>query len=71
MGWSFGNNPASVPCLHEMAFFPLVQAIYGADSAGLPAVVRQIDEFGACGWDDGTGHATCAVTGQLMQRWAR
>lgn len=25
LGWIYGNNPASVPCLHEMGFFPAHQ----------------------------------------------
>ena len=48
-----GNNPASVVCLHEMGWFPLVQSIYPAGSLGLAAVQREFEYFARCGWDNG------------------
>ena len=52
-GFFFGNNPASVSCLHEMGWFPLIQSIYPAGSLGLAAVQREFEYFAACGWDNG------------------
>lgn len=52
-GFFFGNNPASVVCLHEMGWFPLIQSIYPAGSIGLEAVAREFEYFGTCGWDNG------------------
>jgi len=71
----FGNNPASVPCLQEMAFFAWIQGMFDASNLqhGVSAVQKEINFFGSCGWDDGTGHSQCTPapgSGLLMQRWA-
>ena len=52
-GFFSGNNPASVVCLHEMGWFPLIQSLYPAGSAGLLAVQREFEYFSRCGWDNG------------------
>lgn len=73
MGWVFGNNPASVPCLQEMAFFAWIQAIFPASNIqhGVAAVQNEISFFSRCGWDGGNGESQCQVgSGLLMQRWA-
>ncbi len=53
-GTFMGNNPASVVCLHEMGWFPLVQGLFPAGSMGLAAVQREFEYFGRCGWDNGS-----------------
>jgi hypothetical protein len=53
-GFFFGNNPASVVCLHESGWFPLIQGMYPAGSLGIAAVQREFEYFGACGWDNGS-----------------
>ena len=30
LGWIMGNNPASTPCLHEMAWWPLMASLFPA-----------------------------------------
>ena len=52
-GFFFGNNPASVVCLHEDGWFPLIQGLYPAGSQGLAAVQREFEYFAQCGWDNG------------------
>jgi hypothetical protein len=32
LGWIYGNNPASTPCLHEMGWFPLIHGIQRSNS---------------------------------------
>ena len=53
-GFLMGNNPASVVCLHEMGWFPLIQGLFPADSLGVQAVQREFEYFAACGWDNGS-----------------
>ena len=38
MGWLFGNNPASVPVLQEMGWYPMIQSIYPRNPATLEAL---------------------------------
>eukprot|EP01097_Dermamoeba_algensis_P005774 TRINITY_DN3643_c0_g1_i1.p1 TRINITY_DN3643_c0_g1~~TRINITY_DN3643_c0_g1_i1.p1 ORF type:complete len:550 (+),score=98.75 TRINITY_DN3643_c0_g1_i1:913-2562(+) len=42
LGWIFGNNPASVICLHEMAWFPMIQSIYATSPATTSALEKEI-----------------------------
>ncbi len=78
MGWIFGNNPASVPCLQEMAFFSWIQAMFDVSNIGLgvAAVMKEVVFFEECGWNDGSGSAkACQSPAQpgpatLMERWA-
>jgi hypothetical protein len=55
-GWIFGNNPASVPCLHEMAWWPLVTSLFpapGPQSSGgvaVAAMQQELTAFVTCGW---------------------
>ena len=78
MGWIFGNNPASVPCLQEMAFFSWIQAMFdvGNIERGVAGVVKEVVFFEECGWNDGGGSArACTSPAQpgpatLMERWA-
>jgi hypothetical protein len=60
MGWMFGNNPASVPCLHEMAFFPMVQGIYAAHDKSLAALRKQLTFFAETGVEP---------DGYVLPRW--
>ena len=77
-GFFFGNNPASVVCLHEMGWFPLVQGLYPAGSLGLQAVQREFEYFARCGWDNGapfngtdTPYVSCTQgAGGLVHRLA-
>ena len=50
MGYIFGNNPASTPCLHEMAWWPLQSSLFSADSIALSAMKRELSFFAKCGW---------------------
>jgi hypothetical protein len=43
MGFVFGNNPASVICLHEMAFFPLMQGIFIQNPAATLAIQTELE----------------------------
>ena len=52
-GKFMGNNPASVVCLHEMGWFPIIQGLFPAGSTGLAAVQREFEYFAQCGWDNG------------------
>lgn len=60
MGWMFGNNPASVPCLHEMAFFPMVQGIFAKHDKSLAALRKQLTFFAATGVEP---------DGYVLPRW--
>ena len=58
MGWIMGNNPASVPCLHEMAWWPLMASTLDAGSVAFDAMQRELSFFASCGWSPeatGTG----------------
>ena len=49
----FGNSPASVVCLHEMSWFPLIQALFGS-TRGHAALQHELAMFAAHGVrDDG------------------
>jgi hypothetical protein len=60
MGWMFGNNPASVPCLHEMAFFPMVQGIFARHHKSIAALRKQLTFFAATGVEP---------DGYVLPRW--
>ncbi len=60
MGWFFGNNPASVPVLQEMAWFPMIQGIYRQSPATLEALEKELLFFA----DSGT-----QPDGFVMPRW--
>lgn len=47
-GWLFGNNPGSSPCLHEMAWFPLIHGLFDAGSVALLA--KELSFFARSGW---------------------
>jgi len=77
-GFLFGNNPASVPCLHEMGWFGLIAGMLPTGVTGdgtmglhLAAVAREVEYILQCGWDDGQGVAQCGGGGPrgLLQRW--
>ena len=44
----FGNSPASVVCLHEMSWFPLIQALFGS-TRGHEALQQELAMFAAHG----------------------
>ena len=44
----FGNSPASIVCLHEMSWFPLVQGMFGS-TAGHAALQKELAMFAAHG----------------------
>jgi hypothetical protein len=45
MGWIFGNNPASTPCLHEMSWFGLIQQMFDVGSISHKAIAKEMDLF--------------------------
>eukprot|EP01013_Petalomonas_cantuscygni_P003624 TRINITY_DN13838_c0_g1_i1.p1 TRINITY_DN13838_c0_g1~~TRINITY_DN13838_c0_g1_i1.p1 ORF type:complete len:904 (+),score=112.54 TRINITY_DN13838_c0_g1_i1:187-2898(+) len=47
MGFIFGNNPASSPCIHEMAFFAWIQQVYAAWEDPVPPAGARIDTTAA------------------------
>ena len=49
MGWLFGNNPASVPILHEMAWYPMIQSVYARDERLQQALEKQLLFFADSG----------------------
>ena len=49
-GWIMGNNPSSVPCLHEMAWWPLMSSLYPANSIVFEAMKKELSFFSTCGW---------------------
>ena len=55
----FGNSPASIVCLHEMSWFPLVQGLFGS-TAGHAALQKELAMFAA--------HAVRA-DGYVYPRW--
>ncbi len=60
MGWLFGNNPASVPILHEMGWYPMIQSVYASDRRLRQALERQLLFFAESGVEP---------TGQPFPRW--
>ncbi len=60
MGWIFGNNPASVPCLHEMGWFPMIHGIQRADPELQSAAEHELAFFAQTGVDK---------NGYVMPRW--
>ncbi len=60
MGWIFGNNPASTPCLHEMGWFPMIHGIRWANPELQRAAERELDFFARTGVDE---------NGYVMPRW--
>ena len=50
MGWMIGNNPASSPCLHEMAHWPLMASLFDAGSTAFGAMQKQLSFFASCGF---------------------
>ena len=50
MGYMMGNNPASVPCLHEMAWWPLMASTLDAGSVAFKAMQQELSFFAGCGW---------------------
>jgi hypothetical protein len=70
MGWVMGNNPASVPCLHEMAWWPLMASTLDVGSVAFAAMQQELSFFAGCGWsseDADTGAYefvhSCNITG--------
>lgn len=51
LGSFMGNNPASVPCLHEMAWWPLMASTLDAGSIAFAAMQRELSFFTECGWN--------------------
>lgn len=81
MGWVMGNNPASVPCLHEMAWWPLMASTLDAGSVAFKAMQQELSFFAECGWspdvpDNGEyefNHSCSLADGArfgLTHRWA-
>ncbi len=60
MGWIFGNNPASTPCLHEMGWFPMIHGIQRANPELQRAAERELAFFARTGVDQ---------NGYVMPRW--
>lgn len=60
MGWIFGNNPASTPCLHEMGWFPMIHGIQPANLELQRAAEKELSFFARTGVDQ---------NGYVMPRW--
>ena len=60
MGWMFGNNPASVPILHEMGWYPMIQGIYSGSGETWKALERQLRFFASSGVER---------NGYVLPRW--
>ena len=60
MGWIYGNDPASTPCLHEMAWFPMIHGIQPANPAAQRAAEHQLAFFANTAVDP---------NGYVMPRW--
>lgn len=79
-GWIFGNNPASVPCLHEMTWWPMITSLFPAGSPALAAMQKELTFFATCGWQNSnysgnynTAHSCNLTDGSkfgLTQRYA-
>lgn len=74
-------DPASVPCLHEMAWWPLIASVFPGGSFAAQAMQLELSAFATCGWQPAPwtseGEHTAfscdlAVGAQygLSQRWA-
>jgi hypothetical protein len=50
LGWLIGNNPGSVSCLHEMAWWPLMASTLDAGSLAFGAMKKELSFFAGCGW---------------------
>ena len=50
LGFIMGNNPASVPCLHEMAWWPMMSSLFDAGSVAFAAMQQELSFFAGCGW---------------------
>jgi hypothetical protein len=50
LGWMMGNNPASSPCLHEMAHWPLMASVFPAGSNAFGAMQHELSFFATCGF---------------------
>ncbi|MBI5280819.1 MAG: hypothetical protein HY858_03985 [Candidatus Solibacter usitatus] len=61
MGWMQGNNPASVPILHEMAWYPMIQGIYARSEEAEAALEKQLLFFAASGVEE---------SGYVFPRWS-
>lgn len=59
-GWMFGNNPASVPIPHEVAWYPMMQGMYASGGATEAALDRQLRFLAERGTDE---------SGYLKPRW--
>jgi hypothetical protein len=44
-GWLFGNNPASVTCLHEMVWFPWIEGLLLPEAHGISAMAKQLELY--------------------------
>jgi hypothetical protein len=60
MGWQFGNNPASVPVLQEMAWFPMIQSLYPRTPSTERALTKELLFFAAAGIEE---------SGYVLPRW--
>jgi hypothetical protein len=80
LGYIFGNNPASSPCLHEMAWWPLLISVFSSDSLAVAAMQKELSFFGAQGWQPGvwagdyawthTGNLTLGAEFGMTQRYS-
>ena len=51
LGWVMGNNPASTPCLHEMAWWPMMASVFPASSVvAVKAMQKELSFFAGCGY---------------------
>jgi hypothetical protein len=60
MSWVFGNNPASIPALHEMGWFSWIQQMFDVGSASHGALKKQMGWF---------GQSAVNASGYVYPRW--
>lgn len=60
MGWIFGNNPASTPCLHEAGWFSMIQGIYAQSPVHQEAMGKELLFFASQGMEE---------DGFVLPRW--
>jgi hypothetical protein len=70
MGWMMGNNPASVPILHEMAWYPMIQSVYAVIPTAQAALEKQLLFFAETGVEpNGYVWPRWSVGGYYKVRW--
>ena len=72
MGWLFGNNPASVPVLQELAWFPMVQSVFSKNAESLEAMAKELLFFSDHGVEaDGFVFPRWGASGFYRAPWGK